>query len=86
MSNLFWLTAARMARLQPFSPESHGKPRVDDRRVLSGIIFVNRNGSHPPETQHCQISPWEQPVQVIDRVLGRGRIDITIAEAPAQVT
>lgn len=28
----------------PVFPESHGKPRVDDRRVLSGIIFVNRNG------------------------------------------
>jgi len=27
-----------------FFPKSHGKPRVDDRRVLSGIIFVNRNG------------------------------------------
>lgn len=25
-------------------PKSHGKPRVDDRRVLSGIVFVNRNG------------------------------------------
>src|SRR3546814_17083803 len=23
---------------------SHGRERVDDRRVLSGIIFVNRNG------------------------------------------
>ncbi|WP_367646535.1 transposase [Ruegeria arenilitoris] len=32
-----------MARLEPFSPKSHGKPRVDDRRVLSGIIFINRN-------------------------------------------
>ena len=37
MSNLFWLTDARMARLQPFFPKSHGKPHVDDRRVLSGI-------------------------------------------------
>ena len=44
MSNLFWLTAAQMARLEPFFPKSHGKPRVDDRRVLSGIIFINRNG------------------------------------------
>jgi hypothetical protein len=43
MSNLFWLTDAQMARLQPFFPKSHGKPRVDDRRVLSGIIFINRN-------------------------------------------
>jgi len=34
----------QMARFQPFSPKSHGKPRVDDHRVLSGIIFMNRNG------------------------------------------
>jgi transposase len=34
-----------MARLRPYFPKSHGKPRVDDRRVLSEIIFVNRNGS-----------------------------------------
>jgi len=33
-----------MARLRPFFPKSHGKPRVDDRRVLSGIVFINRNG------------------------------------------
>jgi len=44
MSDLFWLTDAQMARLSPFFPKPHGKPRVDDRRVLSGIIFVNRNG------------------------------------------
>ena len=44
MSDLFWLTDAQMARLEPYFPKSHGKPRVDDRRVLSGIIFINRNG------------------------------------------
>ena len=33
-----------MERLKPFFPKSHGIPRVDDRRVLSGIIFINRNG------------------------------------------
>ncbi len=44
MSDLFWLTDARMARLEPCFPGSRGKPRVDDRRVLSGIIFINRNG------------------------------------------
>lgn len=44
MSDLFWLADEQMARLQPFFPKSHGRPRVDDRRVLSGIIFVNRNG------------------------------------------
>ena len=44
MSNLFWLTDEQVERLRPFFPKSHGKPRVDDRRVLSGIIFINRNG------------------------------------------
>ena len=44
MSDLFWLTDAQMGRLKPFFPKSHGKPRVDDMRVLSGIIFINRNG------------------------------------------
>jgi len=44
MSDLFWLTDEQMKRLQPFFPKSHGRARVDDRRVLSGIIFVNRNG------------------------------------------
>ena len=44
MSDLFWLTDDQMARLKPFFPLSHGVPRVDDRRVLSGIIFINRNG------------------------------------------
>ncbi|OUJ14799.1 transposase [Acetobacter orientalis] len=44
MSNLYWLTEEQMDRHRPFFPKSHGKPRVDDRRVLNGIIFVNRNG------------------------------------------
>ena len=33
-----------MDRLRPYFPKSRGRVRVDDRRVLSGIIFINRNG------------------------------------------
>ena len=44
MSDLFWLTEAQMARLGPYFTKFRGKPRVDDRRVLSGIIIINRNG------------------------------------------
>jgi len=44
MSDLFWLTRAQLARLEPYFPLSHGKPRVDDLRVISGIIFVIKNG------------------------------------------
>ena len=44
MSFPFLLTAAQMRRIQPHFPLSHGMPRVDDRRVLSGIIFVIKAG------------------------------------------
>ena len=58
MSNLFWLTEAEMDRLRPFVgktvprtvlsssslPKNRGRPRVDDRRVWSGIIFNYRDG------------------------------------------
>jgi len=44
MSDLFWLSKAQMRRIEPYFPLSHGVVRVDDRRVISGIIFVIRNG------------------------------------------
>ena len=44
MSDLIWLSQAQMRRIEPYFPLSHGVPRVDDRRVLSGIVFVIRNG------------------------------------------
>jgi transposase len=67
MSNLFWLTDEQVERLRPFFPKSHGKPRVDDRRVLSGIIFINRNGLRwcdapreygPPKTLYNRWKRW----------------------------
>jgi transposase len=67
MSDLFWLSEAQVARLEPFFPKSHGKPRVDDRRVLSGIIFINRNGLRwrdapaeygPPKTLYNRWKRW----------------------------
>ena len=44
MSDLIWLSDKQMRRIEPYFPLSHGIPRVDDKRVLSGIIFVIRNG------------------------------------------
>jgi putative transposase len=44
MSDLFWLSDKQMKRIEPHFPLSHGVPRVDDRRVISGIIHVLRNG------------------------------------------
>lgn len=44
MGDLFWLSEEQMVRIEPFFPLAHGVPRVDDRRVVSGIIFVIKNG------------------------------------------
>lgn len=44
MSDLIWLSEAQMRRIEPYFPLSHGVPRVDDRRIVSGIVFVIRNG------------------------------------------
>jgi hypothetical protein len=44
MSDQFWLTKAQLKRLGPFFPRTRGVPRVDDRRVVSGIVHVIRNG------------------------------------------
>ena len=44
MSNSIWLSDAQMRRIERHFPRSHGVPRVDDRRIVSSIIFVIRNG------------------------------------------
>ena len=67
MSDLFWLADEQMERLRPFFPKCHGKPRVDDRRVLSGIVSVNKNGLRwrdapsaygPPKTLYNRWKCW----------------------------
>ena len=44
MSDQFWLTPTQLNRIKPHFPLSHGIPRVDDLRVVSGIMHVIRNG------------------------------------------
>ena len=69
MSELYWLTDAQMDRLRPFFPKARGKSRVDYRRVLSGIIFIQRNGlmwKHapaaygPPKTLYNRWKRWSR--------------------------
>ncbi len=53
MADLFWLTEAQVKRMSPHFPRSRGIARVDDVRVLSGMLHVIRNGLRwrdaPPE-------------------------------------
>ena len=44
MSRLFYLTKEQFNRIKSHFPRSHGVERVDDLRVISGIIFVIKNG------------------------------------------
>lgn len=44
MSELFWLSDSQWAVIEPLLPHLGGKPRVDDRRVLSGILHRFREG------------------------------------------
>ena len=47
MSNLFWLSEDQFEKIKPLLPDDvRGVPRVDDRRVLSGIIHVIKRGLH----------------------------------------
>ena len=67
MSALNWLTDEQMTRLEPSFRKSQGRSRVENRRVLSGIVFVNRNGARwcdvpkdygPHETLSNQWKQW----------------------------
>ena len=43
--DLFWLSDEQFAKIAPHLPrDTRGKPRVDDRRVISGIIHVLKSG------------------------------------------
>ena len=43
--NLFWLSDEQWARIEPHLPtDVRGVERVDDRRVISGIVHVLKSG------------------------------------------
>lgn len=44
MSTLFYLSREQLEHIKPYFPLSHGVPRVDDLRIVSGIIYVIKYG------------------------------------------
>jgi transposase len=94
MSNLFRLTEEQIDRIRPFFPKSHGRPRVDDRRVLSGIIFINRNRLRwydappeygPPKTLYNRWVRWSR-MGVFARIMeglasGGGEEEVVMIDA-----
>lgn len=67
MADLFRLTEDQLGRVSPHFPKSRGIKRVDDLRVLSGILHVIRNGLRwrdapaeygPPKTLYNRFVRW----------------------------
>lgn len=72
----FLLIVGQLWRLSPHFPLSHGVPRVDDRRVVSGIIYVIRHGLQwrdapaaygPHKTLYNRFVRWSR-LGVFDRI------------------
>lgn len=77
MNDLLMLTPEQMRRIEPYFPLSRGVPRVDDRRVLSGMLFVIRNGLRwrdapagygPHKTIYNRFIRWSR-LSVFNRIL-----------------
>ena len=76
MSRLVLLSIAQMNRLAPHFPRPRGLARVDDRRGVSGIVYVIRNGLQwkdappgygPPKTLYNRFIRWSR-LGVFDRI------------------
>jgi putative transposase len=76
MTDLLWLSDAQLDRIRPYFPLAHGVPRVDDGRVISGIVFVIKNGLRwrdapreygPHKTLYNRFIRWSR-MGVFDRI------------------
>jgi putative transposase len=76
MNDHFWLTQDQLDRIKPYFPWSHGVPRVDDLRVVSGIIHVIKRGLQwrdapgeygPPKTLYNRFVRWSR-MGVFDKI------------------
>ena len=70
MAGVFWFSDRQWAVIEPLLPSNQpGARRVDDRRVLSGIVHVLRSGSRwqdcpavygPPTTIYNRFHRWSR--------------------------
>lgn len=70
MARLFWLSDEAWSLIDPHLPRGRpGKPRVDDRRVISGILHVLKTGCRwrdvpveygPATTVYNRYNRWSQ--------------------------
>jgi transposase len=88
--NLFWLNDEQWRQIAPYLPtDVRGEDRVDDRRVISGILHVLKSGCRwcdcppeygPPTTIYNRFVRWaERGVweRLFRELAGRGRSTAT---------
>ena len=70
MSDFFWFSDAQWARIASLLPtDTRGMARVDDRRVLSGIVHALRNGGRWADcaTGWQNAEPWPSSHKTVYR-------------------
>jgi transposase len=70
MDDLFMLSKAQMRGIKLFSPLSHGVPRVDDRLIVSAIIFVIKNDLRWREAPRSYAQDDLQPLHLLEPIGG----------------
>src|ERR1044072_9367274 len=74
---LYWLSAQEWKRIEPLLPRGRrGAHRVDDRRVISGVMHMLHSGARwrdcpaaygPYTTVYDRFNRWSQPARDLGR-------------------
>lgn len=74
MGNLYWLSDAEWGRIEALLPRGRrGAHRVDDRRVISGIIHMLRSGRALAGLS-CGLRPLHDGLQPLQSVEPSGHL------------
>ena len=92
MKALYWLSDAEWARIEPLMPRGRrGAHRVDDRRIISGIVYMLRSGARwrdcpavygPYTTVYNRFNRWSRQgiwFEMFERLTGSSGIIGTVA-------
>ena len=88
----FWLSDAEWSKIEPLMPRGRrGAHRVDDRRVISGIVHMLRSGARwrdcptyygPYTTVYNRFNRWSRQdiwFEIFERLTGSSAITGTVA-------
>ena len=87
MAKVYWLSVTEWARIEPLMPRGRrGARRVDDRRIISGIVHMLRSGARwrdcpavygPYTTVYNRFNRWSRQglwLQIFEALTGQNPI------------